>query len=98
MSSFTVEEAAIELPAGYVGFCICGNYLTYPDEYIDGVQCHACYIFDRDPTVHICDHCSFVDEAFFVFIDEDGDEEVVCLECIRSEEQYEFTNKMVKQC
>jgi hypothetical protein len=95
MSSSTVEEAVIKLPAGYVGFCICGNYLTYPDEYIDGVQCHACYIFDRDPTVHICDHCSFVDEAFFVFTDEDGDEEVVCLECIRSEEQYEFTNEAV---
>jgi len=76
----------------YQGWCICGNSLTYPDEYIDGVMCHACYIYEKDPTVSICDYCNFVDDSFFVFTDEDGDDEVVCIECIRSNEEYAFFN------
>ena len=74
----------------YQAFCICGNSLTYPDEFIDGVMCHACYIYDKDPTVSICDYCNFVDDSFFVFTDEDGDDEVVCIECIRANEEYAF--------
>lgn len=76
----------------YQGYCMCGNTLAYPDEYIDGVMCHACYIYEKDPTVSICDYCNFVDNTFFVFTDEDGDDEVVCIECIRSNEEYEFSN------
>lgn len=72
--------------------CECGNSLTWPDEYVGFKACHACYIYKVDPTVHICDHCSMVDEAFFVFTDEDGDDEVICLECIRSEEAYAFSH------
>ena len=78
----------------FIGVCTCGNTLTYPDEYIDGVMCHACYIYDKDPYVAICDYCNFVDDNFFLIPDEDGEDEVVCLECVREHEDYAFEHKL----
>lgn len=72
--------------------CECGNKLTWPDEYVGIVKCHACYIYSLDPMVQKCDLCNVIDENFFVFTDEEGDEEVICLECIRGTEEYEFSH------